>query len=286
MYLSSCASEVTWHYIYFRMVDTLPCSVQKGLQAWQCHPLHWCQRKCWRGSAVDWSCCWWRFWPSRPSTTCPMSRIWSMHSLLLWPSSLGGKCYMAQCLYTEQDNSHWLHRCISQCCLAMLWLLDPWTSDNLDAGHAKVDHIPLYSRFALASSLPSPTQKGPLFDRKALKDATAETWERFFQDWPCIDWSMDVTTHAHILEQHLHRQLQAFFPHRPQHRRGSVFTAETWELHSQRNHLRKQLRAHRHELELWLQWMGLQRLRRLTCTWIPLLNFSIRCAARWKLFRQ
>ena len=169
---------------------------------------------------------------------------------------------------------------------AALQCSDSWTSDNLDAGHAKVDHIPLYSRFALASSLPSPTQKGPLFDRKALKDATAETWERFFQDWPCIDWSMDVTTHAHILEQHLHRQLQAFFPHRPQHRRGSVFTAETWELHSQRNHLRKQLRAHRHELELWLQWMGLQRLRRLTCTWIPLLNFSIRCAARWKLFRQ
>ena len=57
-----------------------------------------------------------------------MSRIWSMHSLLLWPSSLGGKCYMAQCLYTEQDNSHWLHRCISQCCLAMLWLLDFWQS--------------------------------------------------------------------------------------------------------------------------------------------------------------
>ena len=163
---------------------------------------------------------------------------------------------------------------------------DSWICDNLDAGHDKLDHIPLYGRFCAEQTQMDPPRDLPRFDREAIAQADSETWCRFFADWPLIDWRIDVTSHAKVIEEHLHTKLQDFFPFKPQHRKGSVFSSETWALHSSRQLLRKQLRAHRHDLEIWLQWIGLQRWKSLPCSWSVLLGFSLRCAHRWIKLQQ
>ena len=82
------------------------------------------------------------------------------------------------------------------------------------------------------------------YDRTKIMKATEEEGQQFFSDLLRIPWNVDVTTHAHLLEKHLHSQMAQLFPASRSRRRSTTFTDATWELFGERNKLKKILNSH------------------------------------------
>ena len=157
---------------------------------------------------------------------------------------------------------------------------------NLDPGHSKMDHIPLYGRFTFQHGAMVSSSKAPRFDRERIAVATPEDWNSFFSDWPTIPWNTPPTEHALITEQHLHRKLQEVFPHRPQHRKDSFFSEQTWEIYAQRNSLKKSLKRFRSSLELVQLQQAWSRLCGDRFSNASILSCLLRGAGRYKHLKE
>lgn len=167
----------------------------------------------------------------------------------------------------------------------LTWL-DTWMDANLDPGHSKMDHIPLYGRLIFQHGAAVPHSNVPRFDRERIAAATPEDWQSFFSDWPHIPWNTPPTEHALITEQHLHRKLQEVFPHKPQHRKDSFFSEQTWEIYARRNFLKKELKRFRRSLDcvqLRQAWCG---LRGGSFSKAPILSCLLRGAGRYKQLKE
>ena len=116
-----------------------------------------------------------------------------------------------------------------------------WTDNCLDAGHVKLDHIPLFAQIAFQPGIHKTMPRPPKFDRDSMTHATLDQWQKFFSDWPHIPWNTPVTEHAAIIEQHLHEKLAEHFPAQLRHRRDSCFRDDTWKLHMEKLYAKKLL---------------------------------------------
>ena len=157
-----------------------------------------------------------------------------------------------------------------------------WSSNVLDPGHSKADHIPLFGNFVLTEQASFQTCNMPKFDREHIAQATPQEWQLFFEDWPTIPWHISPTEHAGILEKHLHDRLQAVFPHRPQHRRDSNFSGATWEIYSQRRQLRKELKYMKAAFDDHLKKYAWDSIRGLSITLLKPFACAMRGAGRYK----
>ena len=116
-----------------------------------------------------------------------------------------------------------------------------WTDHCLDAGHSKLDHIPLFGQFALCMEKLPTIPKKTKYDRTRLASATPTEWKIFFDEWPRVPWNTPVTEHAQIIEEHLHLRLAHCFPQTPKHRKDSCFSDTTWQIHEAKLKLKKVL---------------------------------------------
>ena len=116
-----------------------------------------------------------------------------------------------------------------------------WTDNCLDAGHVKLDHIPLFAQIAFQPGVHKTLPRPPKFDRDQMMHATSDQWQKFFSDWPHIPWNIPVTEHAAIIEQHLHEKLAEHFPAQLRHCRDSCFRDDTWKLHMEKLYIKKLL---------------------------------------------
>ena len=167
----------------------------------------------------------------------------------------------------------------------MKWL-DTWMDANLDPGHSKMDHIPLYGRFTFQHGATASSSKAPRFDRERIAVATPEDWQSFFSDWPTIPWTTPPTEHALITEKHIHRKLQEVFPYKPQHRKDSFFSEQTWEIYAKRNSLKKDLKRFRGSLDGIQLRQAWYRLCGKRLSHVPILSCLLRGAGRYKHLKE
>lgn len=157
---------------------------------------------------------------------------------------------------------------------------------QLDSGVGGLDHtavgVHIHGWFHTA-----PTDRRQIhWDRESLSRASEETWEKFFSEWPAIPWHLDTTSHAAILEQHLHQRLRQFFPKKTQQRRPTTqLSTSTWDLFTERNRYKRILNAHHKawtNLQLQESLDGLKDQSTLRPITVRRLVYALKIAATWK----
>lgn len=137
-----------------------------------------------------------------------------------------------------------------------------WVENAIDAGHAKVDHVAVGLLMRWPAQKCKKKSRVPGYDRDKIALASEATWQEFFTGWPSIDWSTDVTTHTHIVEQFLQQKLAKHFPKDGHNRRHSCLSEETLTMISHRRRLRRLITGAKAKMEQWMmeqawrKWMG------------------------------
>ena len=125
---------------------------------------------------------------------------------------------------------------------------------HLDSGTSGLDHLAATLHVSGMWMKPTAKKYQHKFDRDKLAQATPDTWKEFFRCWPEVQWEVDPSTHAMIVEQELQERLAKFFPFTGRRKRNTLqFSAELWRIFTARNRHRKLLSARRRAHDLLLQ---------------------------------
>ena len=161
---------------------------------------------------------------------------------------------------------------------------------HLDSGTAGLDHQAVTLQLNGVWVGRSQVQPRPKFDREKISQATPETWKQLFSCWPQVQWEVDPSTHAAVIEAELHRRLEEHFPITRKRKRNTIqFSDALWNIFATRNHLRKALSAHRKAHEMLLQWMSLHSWK-CNGQYYPLqveaIKYVLRIAMVWRRHQQ
>ena len=134
---------------------------------------------------------------------------------------------------------------------------DSRTNYRLDAGNQSLDHTAVQVTINWNALHHRQRVRAIQWDRDKLRGADEETWQSFFQNWPSIPWETDVTTHMHLIEQHLHRQMNHFFPKDTEKKRHTCLDNDTMDIMKQRSQLKRilcdaKMQCSRHQLHATL----------------------------------
>ena len=175
-------------------------------------------------------------------------------------------------------------------CVPVTWMdftLSSTVCQHLDSGVEGFDHVAV--QLDVQGILLGPTEiHQPSFDRTKLMKADKEVGQRLFGEALHVPWSTDVTTHAYLVEQHLHKQLAEHFPVEKKRRRNATFSDSTWELFGERNKLKKLLNYHplgHGRLLLYTAMLAWRRGSPLQGLCTRSLGYSIKMAFTWKQLR-
>ena len=176
-------------------------------------------------------------------------------------------------------------------CVPVTWMefaISSTVCQHLDSGVEGFDHLAV--QLDIQGILLGPTKKKQhTFDRAKIMRAGKEVGQKLFEEALHVPWSTDVTTHAYIVEQHLHKQLAEHFPVDKKRRRSTTFSDATWNLFGERNKLKKILNYHPIGHSRLLQWMVIQTWSqgdgwKGMCT--KSIVYSLKMAFTWKKLRQ
>ena len=124
-----------------------------------------------------------------------------------------------------------------------LWkqCLDSRNNFYIDAGNQAIDHVAVQATLDWKPTRHRSKVSIPTWDRHKVRSAGEKTWKEFFDDWPDIPWTTDVTTHMELIEKHLHQRLHQFFPEEERRKRNSCVDTVTIELMKEKQKLKKLL---------------------------------------------
>ena len=131
---------------------------------------------------------------------------------LLAPSTHQDYHYGEQITWISNDGSKTARD--DYICIPVTWMefaLSSTVCQHMDSGVDGFDHLAV--QLDVQGILLGPTEsQQPTFDRTKIMKADKEAGKRLFAEAIHVPWSTDVTTHAYIVEQHLHTKLAEQFP--------------------------------------------------------------------------
>lgn len=155
-----------------------------------------------------------------------------------------------------------------------------WVDSFLDAGHRMVDHSPTILSLTMPDGIKAKQVYTCGWDRNKILEATPDVWQRFYEDWPTIPWTADVTEHAREIETFLQQRLKEFFPKDRKQRRNSIFSDDTWKLYRGKMQAKMMLTQCKKTQEQWqlaLGWAVLSKRSLAPARLRSLLNIMRTC---------
>ena len=213
------------------------------------------------------------------------TKVVQRYSLML-PSTFDTMHPGSDATWTSNDGLKWARD--DYVAIPTSWCgfhLTSMVDHNLDSGTQGLDHSAVCLRVRGILQGKTSSKHSPAFDRAAIRQASQDTWQHFFAQWPSMPWNMEVTTHAAALEKEFQHRLQTFFP-LPERKRNRprTFSDNTWDLFKERNTLKKVLAGHHralHGLQLhsaWVHMVGSEHPVGPTTRWLA---YALRISATW-----